>query len=230
MKKVVLIFAIIFICGTTLFSQNREERSLSSFDKLRVGQGIEVTLVKGNEEKAVVEVDGIDLDDVYTEVMGKTLRIGLENRRFGNYRRNIDVEITLTFKSLRGISASSAANVYSRSVIESDEIFIDVSSAGRVEIEVRSNHVELEASSAADIEIAGKTKTLEVGVSSAGNIRAYELEAEEVDARASSAGSLRCTATRIIDARASSGGSIRYEGNPDKEYTNTSSGGSVRRN
>jgi hypothetical protein len=46
---------------------------------------------------------------------------------------------------------------------------------------------------------------------------------------ASSAGSVKVSASEELDAHASSGGSIRYRGNPDKSVTNSSSGGSVRK-
>ena len=58
---------------------------------------------------------------------------------------------------------------------------------------------------------------------------AYDLEAEEVLAKANSAGSVKVFATKLIDAKANSGGSIRYRGNPAKEYTSSNSGGSVRK-
>jgi len=55
------------------------------------------------------------------------------------------------------------------------------------------------------------------------------LEAEEVTAGASSAGSIKINVTQKIDARASSGADIRYRGSPMKTNTNSSSGGSVRK-
>jgi len=206
-------------------AQNREERSVGSFEKISVGQAIEVELIKGNSEKVLVDAQGIDSEDVVTEVSGSTLRIRLR----GDRHRNVDVKVTVTFKSLRGISVSSAANLYSRSVIDADEFYVDVSSAGSAEIEVNVNSLEIEVSSSGNTEISGKSKEAEIRASSAGSVRAYELEIEDAYIRASSAGSIKITVTKKIDASASSGGSIRYRGNPDKEYTNSSSGGSVRK-
>jgi hypothetical protein len=68
-----------------------------------------------------------------------------------------------------------------------------------------------------------------VEASSAGEIDAYDLEAENVDAEASSAGSIKVNVTKNLTAHASSGGGIRYRGNPDKSITDSSSGGSVKK-
>lgn len=207
-------------------AQNREERRLSSFDEISVGQAIELELVKGNTEKAVIEVDGIDLDEVLTDVAGGRLRLRLDRDRI---RGNIDVKITLTYKAIRGIDISSAADVYSRSTITADDFYLDVSSAGSGDLQLDVNSLDVESSSAGSISLSGTADEAEFSVSSAGSIQAFDLDCGEAYVRASSAGSIKLSVKDKIDARASSGGSIRYKGDPNKEYTNSSSGGSVRK-
>ncbi|MDH5381737.1 MAG: DUF2807 domain-containing protein, partial [Cyclobacteriaceae bacterium] len=65
--------------------------------------------------------------------------------------------------------------------------------------------------------------------SSAGEVDAYDLEVNIVEAKASSAGSIKITANQEIYATASSGGSIRYKGSPKKSNTASSSGGWIRK-
>ena len=215
----------LLLLSISAFSQDREERSLSSFDRLRVSEGIKVELKKGSSEKAVVEVRGLDLEDVQTEVRGGTLTIYLQRDRY----RNIDVSVQVTYREINSINISSAASVRSLDPIESDALFISASSAGSADLEVKAIELELEASSAGTMDITGTAKEVEVSASSAGSIDAYDLEAEEVLAKANSAGSVKVYATKLIDAKANSGGSIRYRGNPTKEYTSSNSGGSVRK-
>jgi hypothetical protein len=219
------LIGIFLLASFSVLSQDREERSLDSFSKMRVGEGIKVELKKGTSEKAIIEVRGLDVDGVVTEIRGGSLNIYLD----GNWHRNIDVSIELTYKSLNSITISSAGNVRTNEAIESDDLYISASSAGGGDIEVKVKELELEASSAGTLDVYGSTIELEAAASSAGSIDAYDLKAEEVVVRASSAGSIKVQATKLIDARASSGGSIRYRGNPSKEYTNSSSGGSVRK-
>lgn len=225
MRKVVLIIVGIFCAYLATQAQQSENRDLGSFSGIRAGEAIDVYLKKGNKESAKVEVSGVKLSDVLTEIKGDNLVIHM---RDGNYR-NRNVKVYVTYVSLNKISCSSAANVYSEDVIKSSELKLSVSSAGNVEIKIEAGKTYASASSAGELILEGKTDFLEAEASSAGEVDAYNLEANRVDAQASSAGDVKVNAKVEIDANASSGGSVRYRGNPTKTNTNSSSGGSVKK-
>ncbi|MDX1627363.1 MAG: head GIN domain-containing protein [Fulvivirga sp.] len=218
----VLFFSVFFSDG---IAQNSEVRKLNSFDEIRVSEAITVYLKEGNTEELRLEVSGIDLDQVITEVHGSRLKIHLEDGRF----RSHSVKVYVTYKTLESISASSASNVFSESVIKGQRLDIAVSSAADVEVDVEVDEVEISVSSSGDLDISGKAKNIEISVSSAGGVDAYDLDARRVYVRASSGGSAKVSVKEEIDARASSGGSVRYKGNPAKSKTDSSSGGSVRK-
>ena len=85
--------AILLLVGFTTVAnaQDREERSLDSFSSLKVGESINVTLEKGSSERAIVEVRGIDLEDVHTEVRGDRLRISQPGHRLRRIHRGTTV-------------------------------------------------------------------------------------------------------------------------------------------
>ena len=217
----------IILFATIGFSvaQNVEERDVSSFDEIRAAEAIDVYIKPGNKQSVRVEASGIDLREVLTDVSGGRLKIHLDEGR----HRNHSVKVYVTFVKLTALSASSAAGIFSEGTIKGDNLEIKVSSAADIEVDVDVKDLEASASSSGDLELSGKTSRLDVNVSSAGGVDAYDLEAEIVRARASSAGGTKVTATKEIDARASSGGSIRYRGNPSRSQTDSSSGGSVRK-
>lgn len=206
-------------------AQEVEERNVGSFHEIRTGQAIDVYLKKGTKESVRVEAKGIALDEVLTEVSGGRLRIHLDEGR----HNNSVVKVYVTYVSLDQISASSASGVFSDGTIKGDKLEVDVSSAADVEISIDMNEVTVSVSSSGDIDLKGRTKYLDIEASSAGGVDAFDLEAESVKVRASSAGGVKVTANKEIDARASSGGSIRYRGNPERSQTDSSSGGSVRK-
>lgn len=215
---------LITISFATL-AQKSEERNVDSFNEVKVSQGINCYLKEGASEKVKVVVDGIDLEDVITEVSSGRLKIHLDK---GNFR-NIDVKVYVTYKKLEGISASSAADVYSESVIKSEILNLSASSAGSIDIEVEVNELTISASSAADLELKGRANKLNAEASSAAEIDAFDLQAKIVRADASSGASIKLNALEDIRADASSGASIRYKGNPSNSNTDSSSGGSVRK-
>ena len=208
-----------------IHGQVMEEREIGSFSSLKVGEGISVYLEKGQKESIKIETERGGADRVVTELSGRTLKVHFE----GNSSRSRDVKLYVTFVNLNEIYASSAAGVYSKSIIESNDLEISVSSAATVELVIDAGEVEVAVSTSGDLVLEGKTAFLEAKVSTAGDIDAYNLEAGHVIISASTAGSARVNATKEIEARAATAGEIRYRGNPDKSHTDASTGGSVRK-
>ena len=206
-------------------AQSKEDRSLSSFDRLSVGEAITVYLTQGSSESATVEISGADLDDVVTEVSGNRLKIEMEGNR--NYR-DLEVTVYVTYRSLDELSVSSAADLYTRGPIKASSLEIDVSSAGDAEVEVDVDELIVEVSSSGDLTVSGNANSQKVGVSSAGSYYGYDMTSKSARVNVSSAGSAKVNVAEDIKASASSGGSVRYKGNPDRRDTNSSSGGSVR--
>lgn len=242
MKKILLSTIVLVAVGA--FAQKKETRSLSSFNEVSVHEGIDVILKKGSKEEARIESDNIDLRDVLTEVSGGRLKIHLD----GNNHRNVDVNIVVTYKSLRAVSASSAADIEAEEqIVASGDFRVDVSSAGDIELSIKADELEVRASSAGDcelevdineldasvssaggIEISGRVNSIDVEVSSSGDFEGYDLPCKRAEVSASSGGSAEVNVSEQLDARASSGGSIRYKGNPRMDIS-TSSGGSIKK-
>lgn len=225
MKK---FLALVFLTGTVtnLLAQNSETRNVGSFTGVKVAEGIDVYLTKGARESLKVEVVGTGLENVLTEVSGSYLKVHM---RDGNYHGRVDAKVYVTYTRIEKLSASSAGNIYTQGVLETSKLEISSSSAGNVEVEIKSESVSASASSAGEIEIKGKATNLEANASSAGEIDAYDLESKSVTVESESAGSVKVNVADALVANASSGGSIRYRGNPSKSITNSSSGGSVKK-
>jgi hypothetical protein len=226
MRNLLGITLLIMLTTCVAWCQQSETRNIGSFSGVKVTEGIDVYLKKGDKESVRVEVTGTDLSNIITEISGSYLRVHM---RDGRYRGKINAKVYVTYVKVDKLSASSAGSIFSEGTIEADDMDISASSAGSIEITVSSNSVKSSASSAGEIELQGKTRSLDIDASSAGQIDAYDLEAQRVSAQASSAGSLKITVTDELRAHASSGGSIRYHGNPNKSNTNSSSGGSVKK-
>jgi DUF4097 and DUF4098 domain-containing protein YvlB len=217
---------IILICVSGIaFGQETETRNLGSFTGVKAAEGIDVYLKKGDKESAKVVVTGTSPDNVITEVSGSYLKVHMKDGSF----RHVDAKVYVTYVKVDKLSASSAGSIYSEGLIKADDMQISASSAGTIELNIETNDAEVSASSAGDVELKGKARSLIADSSSAGEIDADDLESENVEAEASSGGSVKVSVTKSLEARASSGGSIRYRGNPDRNNTSSSSGGSVRK-
>ncbi|SKC55456.1 head GIN domain-containing protein [Ohtaekwangia koreensis] len=224
--KNLLIVTLLITCLTGVSAQTTQNRTIGSFTGIKVAEGVNVYLKKGDKESLRVEVTGTDPDNVVTEVSGSYLKVHMREAR---YRGNIEAKVYVTYVHLDKLSASSAGSIYSEEAVKSNSIDISASSAGEIEVALDAESVTASASSAAELELSGKTKSLSTDASSAGEIDAYNLEATKVQAEASSGASIKISVTTELTAHASSGGSIRFRGNPNKSVTDSSSGGSVKK-
>ena len=223
MKRIIATLILISACSISLLAQNTETRSLDNFSAISIGEAIKLVLVPGNKNEAKIVADNIDLDEIETRVSGSRLKIELTGNRY----RNIEVEITLTYKELEDLSVSSAARVKTKGAIKAEDFEVSVSSAGFARLEVDASMIDADVSSSGELELEGKATSQRVGVSSAGVYDSYDMACEDTYVRASSAGSAKVSASKKIDAKASSAGSVKYRGNPDKVYVSASSGGST---
>lgn len=222
----ILSFVFVLLLSAPGLAQESQTRNIGHFTGVKVAEGIDVYLIRGDKESAKVEVYGTSIQNVITEVSGSYLKVHM---RDGNYHGRVEVKVFVTYTAIEKLSASSAGNIYSQGVIKTSTLEVGSSSAGNIEIEVDATEMDVSASSAGEIEIKGRAKSLKADASSAGEIDAYDLEVESVDVDASSAGSIKVNVKEALNANASSGGSIRYRGNPSKSITNSSSGGSVKK-
>jgi hypothetical protein len=206
-------------------AQNTETRNISSFSGVKVAEGVDVYLKKGDKENVKVEVTGTSADNVLTEVSGSYLKVHM---RDGNYR-HVDAKVYVTYVKIEKLSASSAGSIFSDGVVKADKMEITASSAGTVELNLEANSAEISASSAGDLELSGKCKSAILDASSAGEIDAYDLMVEEAEVTSSTGGSVKLSVSKNLDARASTGGTVRYRGNPDRNNTSSSTGGSVKK-
>lgn len=206
-------------------AQQTETRELGTFSGVKAAEGIDVFLKQGDKERVKVEVTGTDPSNIITEISGSYLKIHMRDGRY----RTVDAKVYVTYVKLSKLSASSAGSIFSEGPIQANSLEISASSAGSVDVTIEAGSAEVSSSSAGDVELKGKVESIYVDASSAGEIDAYDLEANRVEAEASSAGTVKINVTENLDARASSGGTIRYRGNPDRSNTNSSSGGSVRK-
>ena len=220
-----LAFVLLVFSFFNAISQQTETRAVGTFSGVKAAEGIDVFLKQGDKEEVKVEVTGTDVSNVVTEVSGSYLKVHRKDGRF----RDIQAKVHVTYVELNKLSASSAASIFSETPLKSNSMEISASSAGSVEVTLDAGSAEISSSSAGDVELKGHAKKISVDASSAGEIDAYDLLADEVEADASTAGSIKVNVKETLNAQASTVGSIRYRGNPDRLNSNSSTGGSIRK-
>lgn len=238
MKKLITkAFALLFIAtvstscmidGLNTVTGNRnvvtEERNIQEdFDKVKVGQGIELYITQDSKTSLVIKADENLHKLIRTEVENGVLKIYSKR----NIRRAKSKRVYLSAPIINGIKATSGSDVVTENTITADTFDASTSSGADARIEVNANTVNTKSSSGADLIIKGKANYHNTSASSGSSVKAYGLKSKNVTAKVSSGADIDLHASVSLKAKASSGGDIDYRGNPKNVDKRKSSGGSI---
>ncbi|MDX1942435.1 MAG: head GIN domain-containing protein [Saprospiraceae bacterium] len=206
----------------------QSDYKLDYFDEISVAGNIEVLLVKGDAEKAVMQTYGIPEDEVNISVKSQTLKLSLLNSLFYK-NKNERVRITVTYKELRSIRANAGAEIKSDEIIEADLLEVHAGSGAQVNLQVKVNKLDGSATEGGILQLKGEAENQKAQANTGGQYRAFDVECKNTYARAGTGGEVEIVARESLDAYASLGGQIEYKGDPDERYHRKFIGGEVRK-
>lgn len=194
------------------------------FTGVHASSGIDVLISQGDFFVEVVADENLQ-QYIKVERIGSTLRIGSEK----NIYRAESKVVNVTLPELKEIKISSAGDVVAENDFKCENLNIDISSAGDLSMGVDAEDISVSISSSGDCDLWGSANSLDARLSSAGDLNAFDLDADYVTIRVSSAGDASVTANKEIDMIASSAGNIYYKGDARVTRSTTSSAGSIVR-
>lgn len=202
----------------------KKDRTVSSFDGIKVSTGIDVYLSQGENESVTVEADENLHEYIITEVRDGVLHVYTDRISIRHAERE---RVYVTIKDVKSLKTSSAGDIIGETPIKCDDIELNASSSGDIKLELYAKKVELNISSAGDIKLNGEAESLDADLSSAGDLNAFDFKVKEAEVSVSSAGDADIYATDKLIARASSAGDINYKGNPKSLDAHSSSAGGI---
>ncbi len=201
--------SLLAMCSLTAWSQ--KSWSLDPFDGITVAGNFEVNLVRGDEERIVVEVRNAPQDEISIKVVRGELRIQLLNSLL---YKNYDARITVYYQTLRSIRAQAGAKVRAQETLQGDQLELRASSGAQVELNLQVQAVEATAAEGGTLRLSGSTHSQRGSAVSGGQYEAFDLESQRTYARASLGGRIRVTALKMLEAGAHTGGVVEYKGDP----------------
>jgi Putative auto-transporter adhesin, head GIN domain len=227
MKKIA--FIISFFClNISAFSQNTvtENRSISSFNTVKVGSGIDLYLKQNNTEKLTVSAPSDKIEKLITEVKNGVLNIYMERSNWNwNWNNKTSPKVMLSFKDLNAIIANGGSDVYSEGRLLFDNIQIEANGGSDVKLDFTADAVECHTSGGSDAVLSGTTKYFKGEASGGSDLKAKELRSQISKVHSSGGSDVYIWVEGELSAEASGGSDIYYYGNP-KSISKHSSGGS----
>ena len=210
---------------------DHETRDLDAFKYLDVSGSISVELIASNEHKVDIEMLRGNIEDLITEVNGKTLKLKFKSKGFNwNSNNKNKAKVKVYYSMLDGIDASAGSNVRSESEVNADNMEIDVSSGASVKVSFDVEKLDVDISSGGSVKVSGEATKQYVDISSGASYIANDLKSKWCSVDASSGASAKVWVEEELEADASSGASIRYGGDPKHKDIDAGkySGGSIR--
>lgn len=202
-----------------------KERSINgNFDHIEVSRGLDVYLTQNETESLTVQADENLHEIIITKVENNILKIYTEE----NISYSEAKKVTVSFKNISKISASSGSNVYATSLISADNLELNTSSGADMDLEVKVKNLQCNASSGGDLKVIGVADALIANASSGSDINARNLSTLTTNASASSGADIVVNVSKELTAKAASGADITYLGNPETVNKSNEVSGSIK--
>lgn len=230
MKRVNLLTFLVF-AALTGFSQ-KVTLQLSSFNKLDAFGPFDVKLVKSETERAEINFNGIEKEDIVYEAQKGTLRLKFKNRHYmdeweNDRRRSRYVLVTVYYKDIDVIEAGAGAVVTSQETLKSKYLSIECSMGAEVTLDIFAQKIEATSNMGGILEMSGQTELLDVKANMGGVLKASHLESKTVYVKANMGAVVTVHATEELEASAGFGAIVDYVGGPAVRNTSNNFGGEV---
>jgi len=221
MKKIMFLLLAILLYIPT---QAQTELKLDRFDEIMLSGNVEVTLKKGEESKVYIDGDAYDDDEISVFVKSGELRI---NALKTLIKDDMTVRVTVVYDNLYKVHAQAGAQARFGNVYTGQQIKLRAASGARIEAKVDVEQVYANVTEGAVVELEGNTEDLDVKSHTGAQLFAYDLKAENVEAKTTTGGEAYVYASERIDATANTGGYIEYAGKPNIRNKNSGIAGSI---
>ena len=219
MKHIIYILLLFTI---PVISQVKIDRDLGDFSKVAVYDGINLELVKSDENK--VEITGKNTSFVVVKNKNGDLKIRLNlERRFSGDR----TKVTLYYKSLYNIISHEGSNIFSKDTIKQADLNLKANTGSTVNIIVALNTLNTTSATGSTVNLSGNVEYHDCSTSTGAEINAEKLTTTETYATSTTGGLIEVSATKELEANSKLGGVINVHKKTDKIVESISLGGVV---
>lgn len=188
-------------------------KEVSAFDKVDVSGAIDVIVNVGNKSEVVIEADSAIMPYVVTEVKDRELRIyNKDIIGFYNFKNN-KILVTITTPSILELESSGACDVTIND-LKTDMFKVSLSGTCDLIGSFECNVLDLEASGSSDSKLRGKVKDCNIELSGASDIKAFDLEVDNLKIEGSGSSNVEINVQNSLDVELSGASELRYKGEP----------------
>lgn len=219
MKRIIL---VVFVLLTQL-NYSQTTINLGDFDKIKVFDQLNVTLIPSTENK--IEVTGTNQANVEIVNRNSLLKIRISLTKI--LEDNKDLKVNLYFKNIQSIDANEGSMVSCKTVFKQTTMELSVQEGAMIEAELDVDNATAKLNSGGIINLLGKAATQKSTITSGGILNAKNLETSQTNVSITAGGSADVNASTFVEAKVNAGGTITIFGKPKQIKQQAFAGGTI---
>lgn len=206
-----------------------EQRKLTNFNAIHVSLAADIYLTQADSFSFVAEGRSKLIKLLETEVVDGVLKIHLD--KDSDIWDNVDkLSIRISAPSFEKIILSGAGKIKTENKLTGSSLSLTISGANNVQFQdVELEELNIQLSGVGNVNIGGRATKATIDISGTGHIDVMDLVIQDAHCDISGMGKLSCYVENDLDAQVSGLGSIRYKGEPKFLRKNVSGIGKVKK-
>lgn len=201
-KVITLVFALLILSQLEVYSQT----GAANIRKVTISNSATVEYVKSETSKLLV--NGLE----YDQPSSNYYRIKNGDELIVQGKEDVKISVYAPF--LDEISIPGTGKFYTDDIIQTDNLVLDVSGVGKLDLNVIVKRLDLDISGSGKVEIEGKCDELNAELSGAGKLSASDLEVNKATFNITGAGKAVVDVREELNANISGAGSVSYVTKP----------------
>lgn len=225
MKKVLPIIFLFFGCQAMVAQTEKLTKNLEQFKEIKVFDGLAVTLIKSDDNKAVIT--GANTDKVAIVNSEGILRIRMEiTKIFSGYRTFIELYHT---ENLVVLDVNEDAKILARETLTQEVLELKAQEGGEINVDVQVTQLLVKSVSGGIISAKGAADNQDVIINTGGIYKGMDFKTKFTTVNVNAGSRAEIYATDYVKAAVKAGGTVHVYGDPAKMEEKTVFGGKIIR-
>lgn len=200
----------------------QESRDVSDFNKVEMQGAGDLIITQGENYSVVLETDDNLMNKYTTRVIGDRLVISTDH--IPCFIGNKGLVVYVTMPDVKRLTVDGSGDIISMNTITSDELEIQISGSGNIDLDVDVSSLETRIDGSGDATYKGRATDHAIHVAGSGDIYAYGLSTQSTSVEIAGSGDAEITAYETLDVNVAGSGDIYYQGEPQVSQSIAGSG------
>lgn len=186
-------------------------KALEAFNEVSIQGAFDVVLVDNDSSKLKIVADENLIGNVVATVEDSILKISNIKTVIGSR----ELKLYIYAPNIESVDFSGATELSSDSVLPWDALALNITGAGKVDLQIDVKKFSVNVSGGAEITLKGKTDELALNIAGTGSLNALALKTGQCDIDISGFGRAYVDVEKMLRVNISGFGKVEYNGTPE---------------